>query len=80
MKELETNQISLETCVGTDGALNMRLEYNGFRPRVSEEVQLANYVWCYAHVLILVIQYVINSSISCISLFGLLNKSNVFFN
>lgn len=80
LEVLSANKINLKYCIGasTDGAANMLGEYNGFYARLLEEVPWLVHVWCYAHVLNLVMVDTVGTTVSCISLFGPLNKIAVF--
>ncbi|XP_078534596.1 uncharacterized protein LOC144821430 [Lissotriton helveticus] len=77
---LESMNISIANCVGnsTDGASNMQEQYNGFTAWLSKKAPDQIHVWCYAHVLNLVITDVTKISVSAVSLFGLLNSCVVF--
>ena len=77
---LKSCNIHIKQCVGTttDGAANMQGEYNGFTAWMSSESPLMTNVWCYSHVLNLVIIDTMSSTISCESLFGLFNKTAAF--
>lgn len=78
---LKMNKIDTRKCIGssTDGAASMSGEYNGFGRWLATEAPEMVHIWCYAHVLNLVISDTVSSCINCISLFGLLNKIAVFF-
>nr|XP_047140987.1 uncharacterized protein LOC101238791 [Hydra vulgaris] len=77
---LKTLNIDILKCVGnsTDGAANMNGEYNGFAAWMFKENPNQIHVWCYAHVLNLVISDTCNVVLSSISLFNLLNDVAVF--
>ncbi|KAL7305524.1 hypothetical protein TKK_0002260 [Trichogramma kaykai] len=81
IKERVSNNIDFKKCIGssTDGASNMRGEYKGFQAWLAAEIPSSVHVWCYAHILNLVISDTISESIFCVSLFGLLNKTAAFF-
>lgn len=72
--------ITSNNCVGnsTDGAANMQGAYNGFSQKLSEVTLTQTHIWCYAHVLNLVICDITNKIIQGVSLFGLLNGCAVF--
>jgi hypothetical protein len=73
--------INIEYCVGnaTDGAANMQGQYNGFTKWLSDVVPHQIHVWCYAHVLNLVLSDTTQTTTASISLFQLLNACAVFF-
>lgn len=79
---LKNLKINVSKCIGTstDGAANMQGQYNGFGSWLNKEVggDLLN-VWCYAHVLNLIMVVVTENNTFSINLFGLLNTSAVFF-
>uniref|UniRef100_A0A671TTT5 Uncharacterized protein n=1 Tax=Sparus aurata TaxID=8175 RepID=A0A671TTT5_SPAAU len=77
---LEKLNIDIGTCVGnsTDGAANMQGQYKGFSAFLSEQSPTQIYVWCYAHVLNLVLADTTGSVIESASLFSLLNEVAVF--
>lgn len=77
---LESMEIEVTNCVGnsTDGASNMQGQYNGFSTWLSKKAPGQIHVWCYAHVLNLVMMDVTKISVQAISLFGLLNSCAVF--
>ncbi|CAH2329470.1 zinc finger MYM-type 1-like [Pelobates cultripes] len=77
---LESMEIEVTNCVGnsTDGASNMQGQYNGFSTWLSNKAPGLIHVWCYAHVLNLVMMDVIKISVQAILLFGLLNSCAVF--
>jgi hypothetical protein len=79
-KLIECN-INIEYCVGnaTDGAANMQGQYNGFTKWLSDVAPHQIHVWCYAHVLNLVLSDTTQTTTSSISLFQLLNACAVFF-
>ncbi|XP_065642784.1 uncharacterized protein LOC136074398 [Hydra vulgaris] len=61
-----------------DRAANMRGQYNGFTSWLSKESPGQIHVWCYAHVLNLVVTDATSSVIEGTSLFQLLNSCAVF--
>ena len=67
-------------CVGcaTDGAANMQGSYKGFSALLSNEAPNQIHVWCYAHVLNLVLADTTGSVIQSVTLFNLLNDIAVF--
>lgn len=79
-KTLDSCNISIKKCVGTstDGAANMHGQYNGFTAWLSSESPLLMHVWCYSHVLNLVMIDATSSTIPSESLFGLFNKTAAF--
>lgn len=72
--------IDMKKCIGssTDGASNMQGQYNGFKAWMEKEAPGQVHVWCYAHVLNLVMIDTTKVSVQSISLFGLLNSCAVF--
>lgn len=76
---LEKIGLNIVDCVGnsTDGAANMQGEYKGFSALLSAHSPQV-YVWCYGHVLNLVIMDTTGSVLSSASLFSLLNDITVF--
>lgn len=77
LKDLD---LDIRRCVGnsTDGASNMQGQYKGFTTWLSKDSPGQIHVWCYAHVLNLVVADVTNQTIPAVSLFGLINKTAVF--
>uniref|UniRef100_A0A8C5PR13 HAT C-terminal dimerisation domain-containing protein n=1 Tax=Leptobrachium leishanense TaxID=445787 RepID=A0A8C5PR13_9ANUR len=77
---LEAMGIDISKCVGssTDGASNMQRQYNGFTTWLNTKAPGQIHVWCYAHVLNLVMMEVTKSTTETISLFGFLNSCVVF--
>ena len=63
----------------TDEALNMSGQYNGFTAFLEKESPGHIHTWCYAHVLNLVLCDVTTTNHASISLFGLVQKVEVFF-
>ena len=80
-KVLADNNINLKYCVGssTDGAANMQGQYNGFSSWMATSNPEHIHLWCYAHILNLVITDITQKPHQCTSLFGLLNGIAVFF-
>jgi len=72
---LNENGIDIEKCIGssTDGAANMRGQYNGFSAWLTKTVPEQNHVWCYAHVLNLVMSDATTICTEAINLFGVMN-------
>lgn len=62
----------------TDGAANMQGSYQGFSAFLSQQSPSQIHVWCYAHVLNLVLSDATGSVIESASLFSLLNDIAVF--
>lgn len=79
-KVLEDMNLDVTKCIGssTDGASNMRGQYKGFSTWLNKESPDQIHVWCYAHVLNLVMIDTSNVSCESTSLFGLLNSIAVF--
>ena len=72
--------IDLKLCAGnaTDGAANMQGEYRGFSTLLSSHAPGQVHVWCYAHILNLVLADTTGVVIESASLFSLLNDIAVF--
>ncbi|XP_065683892.1 uncharacterized protein LOC124809517 [Hydra vulgaris] len=77
---LEINNIDITKCIGnsTDGASNMQGKYQGFSAHMLKSNAENVHVWCYAHILNLVISDITQSSITVATLFNLLNLIAVF--
>jgi len=78
---LEMVGLDIKHCIGnsTDGAANMRGAYNGFTswPSVAAPEQV--HIWCYSHVLNLVISDATKSPIAVANFFSLIHSCAVFF-
>lgn len=70
---------NLEISNATDGASNMQGQYRGLSTLLSSKAPNQVHVWCYAHVLNLVLADTTEESISSGSLFLLVNDVAVFF-
>jgi len=70
-KAMDTVGLDITHCIGnaTDGAANMRGAYNGFTSWLSEEAPGQVHVWCYSHVLNLVISDATKSPIAVANFF-----------
>lgn len=77
---LETMNLDVRQCIGssTDGASNMQGQYNGFSALLSEKSPTQVHVWCYAHILNLVLADTTECVLASGSLFSLLNNIAVF--
>jgi hypothetical protein len=80
-KEFSSLNIPLKNCVSnaTDGAANMQGAYNGFSKWISENTPSQLHVWCYSHILNLVVSDTVKITINAASLFTLLNSIAIFF-
>ncbi|KAK0148975.1 Zinc finger MYM-type protein 1 [Merluccius polli] len=78
---MEKYKLEISNCISnaTDGASNMQGQYRGFATLLSSKAPNQVHVWCYAHVLNLVLTDRTAVSISSGSLFSLLNDIAVFF-
>lgn len=67
-------------CIGnaTDGASNMQSQYKGFSALMTSQSSTHVHVWCYAHVLNLVLADTTQTVIESGTLFNLLNDIAVF--
>ena len=79
-KVLQELNIDIGTCVdnSTDGAPNMQGHYWGFSTFLSEQSPNQIHVWCYAHILNLVLADTTGSVVESASLFLLLNDIAFF--
>ncbi|CAI5660952.1 unnamed protein product [Oreochromis niloticus] len=77
---LEHLNLDKAMCIGnaTDGASNMQGQYKGFPALMTAQSPTHVHVWCYAHILNLVIADTTQSVIESGSLFNLLNDIAVF--
>ncbi|KAL4113073.1 hypothetical protein QTP88_016764 [Uroleucon formosanum] len=80
LKVFHNLNIKANNCVGnaTDGAANMQGQYNEFSAKLSNVAAIQIHVWCYAHVLSLVIGDITLKVLQSITLFGILNGCAVF--
>ncbi|KAJ8375393.1 hypothetical protein SKAU_G00059730 [Synaphobranchus kaupii] len=81
MQTFETLNIDKDKCIGnaTDGAANMQGTYNGFATLLSQSGNSNQiHVWCYSHILNLVLSDTTGVVIESASLFSLLNDTAVF--
>ncbi|KAK0150742.1 InaD-like protein [Merluccius polli] len=78
---MEKYKLEISNCISnaTDGASNMQGQYRGFATLLSSKAPNQVHVWCYAHVLNLVLTDTTAVSISSGTLFSLLNDIAVFF-
>ncbi|KAL4107590.1 hypothetical protein QTP88_017915 [Uroleucon formosanum] len=78
---LEMVGLNIRHCIGnsTDGAANMRGTYNGFTSWLSVVTPEQVHVWCYSHVLNLVISDTTKSPITVANFFSLIHSCAVFF-
>ena len=72
--------IDIRNCVGnlTDGAANMQGQYKGFSTLLSSESPNQVHIWCYAHVLNLILGDTTGVVIESASLFSIMNDVAVF--
>ena len=77
---LQRLNLDKEMCIGnaTDGASNMQGQYKGFSSLMTAQSPTHVHVWCYAHVLNLVLSETTQAVIESGSLFGLINDIAVF--
>ncbi|KAJ8406873.1 hypothetical protein AAFF_G00291490 [Aldrovandia affinis] len=77
---LDRLKLDKAMCIGnsTDGASNMQAQYRGFSALMASQSPTHVHVWCYAHVLNLVLADTTGSVLESGSLFSLLNDVAVF--
>lgn len=77
---LKSCKLNITNCIGnsTDGAANMQGQYNGFSSWLSTESPGQIHIWCYAHILNLVLADTTKVVVESASLFSLLNDIAVF--
>ncbi len=80
MNLLKELNLDPSKCIGnsTDSASNMQGEYNRFSIKLSEYARKQIHIWCFAHVLNLVILEVTQVCVIATSLFQLMNGCAVF--
>ena len=73
--------LDVKQCIGnsTDGASNMQGQYKGFSALLSEKCPTQIHVWCYSHILNLVLTDTTQCVLASGSLFSLMNHIAVFF-
>ncbi|CAI6373604.1 unnamed protein product [Macrosiphum euphorbiae] len=78
---LTKNGLDIKNCIGnaTDGAANMQGKYNGFSAWLSKSSPNQVHVWCYSHILNLVLIDATSITLPTASLFVLLNDIAVYF-
>lgn len=78
---LEEVKVDPEKCIGnaTDGAANMQGVYNGFTAWLSKVAPKQIHVWCFSHVLNLVITDATKNPVLVANFFSLINACSVFF-
>lgn len=78
---LENMKLDISKCIGnsTDGASSMQGQYKGFSALLSAKSTNQVHVWCYAHILNLVLADTTESVLASGSLFSLINNIAVFF-
>lgn len=79
---LDHLKLDKDMCIGnaTDGASNMQGQYKGFSALMASQSPTHVHVWCYAHVLNLVLSDTTQTVIESGTLFSLLNDISVFIN
>ena len=78
---LESNGLNPQNCIAnsTDGAANMQGEYNDFSANMQNLNSDHVHIWCYSHILNLVLCDILNANLKAASLFSLLNSISSFF-
>jgi len=79
--KLLSSGLNIKNCIGnsTDGASNMQGQYNGFSAWLTKSSPGQVHVWCYSHVLNLVLIDSTKSALPAVKLFSLLNEVAAFF-
>lgn len=79
---LDHLKLNKDMCIGnaTDGASNMQGQYKGFSALMASQSPSHVHVWCYAHVLNLVLSDTTQTVIESGTPFSLLNDIAVFIN
>lgn len=74
---LEKCKIDIKKCVGcaTDGASNMRGQFNGFQANLSSKSAEQLHVWCFSHVLNLVLTECCKGNLTVIDLFDAISEA-----
>lgn len=77
---LANMNLDVKQCIGnsTDGASNMQGQYKGFSALLSQKSPHQVHVWCYSHILNLVLADTTQSVLASGSLFSLINNIAVF--
>lgn len=77
---LERMKLDLSSCIcnSTDGATNMQGKYKGFNTLLFTKSPNQVHLWCYAHVLNLVLEDTTESVLTSGSLFSFLNNTAIF--
>ncbi|XP_075070610.1 uncharacterized protein LOC142159784 [Mixophyes fleayi] len=77
---VQSCKLDIKNCTGisTDGESHMQRQYKGFSTWLSTESPDQIHVWCYAHVLNLVLADTTKVAIASTSLFALMNEVAVF--
>lgn len=80
-EELNSLNLQISNVIGCsfDGAANMSGQYSGLQAHIRNNSNYSVYTWCYAHVLNLVVCDTTDCLAKCKNLFGLLNRTAVFF-
>ncbi|XP_050065626.1 uncharacterized protein LOC126554614 [Aphis gossypii] len=78
---LNENDLDVKKCVGnaTDGAANMQGQFNGFSAWLEKLSPNQVHIWCYAHILNLVVIESTKSPLNAAALFVTLNDVAIFF-
>lgn len=78
---LEEVKVDPEKCIGnaTDGAANMQGIYNGFTAWLSKVAPEQIHVWCFSHLLNLIITDATKNPVRVANFFSLINACSVFF-
>ncbi|CAH2282096.1 zinc finger MYM-type 1-like [Pelobates cultripes] len=80
LEVLKSCKLDITKCIGSsmDGAANMPGQYNGFSSWMSPESPGQDHIWCYAHILNLVLADTTKVVVASASLFSLLYDIAVF--